>query len=168
MKEGWKSPFPDQFPGLGQKNPFPGHFWQEGQMRKVTFVLRKVGFGRVFSFPWRVLRFPWEAFIAPRATALGAKLSLGKRQTLLGQRKPFQNPHFLRYEITISNKILFTNTALPSNSQTHHTSSHRHQACSTVVTFEAFPLHQPPEIAKPSAQLRCCCDCIWLNDGSSI
>jgi len=48
--------------------------------------LEKVGFGRVFCFPW-------EAFVTLGLRARDAKLSLR-------QRKPFQNPLFSRYEIT--------------------------------------------------------------------
>jgi hypothetical protein len=50
--------------------------------------LEKVDFGGVFCFPW-------EAFVTLGLRPRDAKLSLR-------QQKPFQNPLFSRYEITIS------------------------------------------------------------------
>ena len=49
--------------------------------------LEKVGFGSFFCFPW-------EAFVTLGLRPRDAKLSLG-------QRKPFQNPLFSWYEITM-------------------------------------------------------------------
>jgi hypothetical protein len=63
-------------------------------MQKVTFVLRKVGFGRGFSFCWRVLRFPWEVFVALRAMALGAKLLGSDLPAKNGQEGAFFLPNF--------------------------------------------------------------------------